>query len=151
LAQRTWQAVWEAVSQGRYDPARAAMSTFVYAVSQNIYRHWARSQATAANHAPIVAAAASLGVDEEGDSLADAEVVDELRRCLRDGAPGIVADHLRLLSLIAQGATDRELAGSLGIAPSTANTRKREALAALRNHLHARFFAERTARERKQP
>lgn len=143
LSQRTWQAVWEAVSQGRYDPSRAAISTFVYAVSQNTYRNWARTRATAAHHAQMVAANAPAESDTPADPMADAEVVDELRRVLRDGAPGLNPQHLRTLHLIARGATDRELATELGVAPSTAHSRKRESLDALRNHLNLRFFSER--------
>jgi DNA-directed RNA polymerase specialized sigma24 family protein len=144
LCQRTWQAVWEAVSQGRYDARRAAMSTYVYAVSQNVYRRWARTQATAASHAPAIAANAPAPADAESDPLADAEIVDELRRTLRDGAPGLNLEHLGTLHLIAKGVTDRELARELSVAPSTAHTRKRDALEALRAHLNSRFFPERT-------
>ncbi|HYD00146.1 MAG TPA: RNA polymerase sigma factor [Phycisphaerales bacterium] len=150
LAQKTWLAVWEAVSGGRYDPGRAAISTFVYAVSQNVYRHWARSQATAANHMPAIAGQIADGAEHDDGALADAEIVDELRRCLREGVPGLGSDYLHVLGLIAGGATDRELAGELGVAPSTAHSRKREALAALRRHLQELFFTERTGRERKE-
>ena len=151
LSQRTWQAVWQAVSEGRYDPSRAAISTYIYAVSQNVYRHWARTQATAANHAPAIAANVGNPVSDDDDPLADAEIVDELRRTLRNGAPGLSPAHLRTLHLIAQGVTDRQLAQELAVAPSTAHTRKRNALDALRAHLNSRFFAERTQRERQQP
>lgn len=144
LSQRTWQAVWEAVSQGRYDPSRAAISTFAYAVSQNVYRNWARSRATAAQHAPAIAANAQQSPETGDDPLADAEVIDELRRVLREGAPGLNPSRLRTLHLIARGATDRELAAELAVAPSTAHTRKREAIDALKAHIESRFFSERT-------
>ena len=149
LAQRTWLAVWEAVSQGRYDPARAAISTYVYAVSQNVYRHWARTQATAANHASAIAAATAT--DAPADPLADAELIDELRRTLRDGGPGLTPALLQTLHLIAQGATDRQLAAELGVAPSTAHARKQQALDALRTHLNTCFSAERSPAQRQQP
>lgn len=144
LSQRTWQAVWEAVSQGRYDSSRAAMSTFVYAISQNVYRNWARSRATVAQHAPAIAANAQQGPETGDDPLADAEVIEELRRVLRDGASGLSPQHLQALHLIARGATDREMAVELAVAPSTAHARKREAIDALRAHLDSRFFSERT-------
>jgi RNA polymerase sigma factor (sigma-70 family) len=151
LTQQTWQGVWEAVSQGRYDPQRAALSTFVYAVSQNVYRHWLRRQATVAGHAPAIAAAAAAPAEAESDPVADAELVEELRRVLREGAPGMGPVDLHALQLVAQGATDRDLAKSLGVAPSTAHARKRVALDALRSYLKSRFFAERRADSRQQP
>src|ERR1051326_2698718 len=40
LCQRTWTMVWEAVSSGKYDPDRAAISTFIYAVGNMVWlRH----------------------------------------------------------------------------------------------------------------
>lgn len=36
LIQRTWVGVWQALRSGRYDPARSAISTFVYAVGHNM-------------------------------------------------------------------------------------------------------------------
>lgn len=151
LAQQTWQGVWEAVSQGRYDPQRAALSTFVYAVSQNVYRHWLRRQATAAGHAPAIAVSAATPPEAESDPIAEAELVEDLRRVLREGAPGMSAADLHTLQLVAQGATDRDIAKGLGVAPSTAHARKRAALDALRSYLESRFFAERRADSRQQP
>ncbi len=150
LAQRTWMAVWEAVRDGRYDPQRAAMSTYVYAVSQNVFRNWARSRATSASHAAAIAAASAAEATPDADPIEDAEVVDELRGVLRDGAPGLAAGSLRVLQLIAQGLTDRELAKALAVAPSTAHARRREALDALRNHLEKRFSPERSPTQCKQ-
>jgi RNA polymerase sigma factor (sigma-70 family) len=148
LAQQTWQAVWEAVSQGRYDPSRAALSTFAYAVSQNVYRHWLRRQSTAAAHAPAVLANAPQMPEPENNPLADAELIDELRRVLREGGAGLSEESLQTLHLIARGSTDRELALELAVAPSTAHARKRAALNALRTHLTSRFFSERTPPQR---
>ncbi|MFT3684947.1 MAG: sigma-70 family RNA polymerase sigma factor [Phycisphaerales bacterium] len=146
LAQQTWKAVWEACSTGRYDPKRSAMSTFVYAVGQNVFRHWARRQATAA------AWADSVVPDEPQPEPADeAEVIDEVRRVVRDGLPGLGSEHVQVLRLLGQGLTDRELAKELGVAPSTANARKRAALDGLREHLEKRFPSERRAAERQEP
>lgn len=144
LAQQTWQAVWESISQGRYDPNRAALSTFAYAISQNVYRRWLRRQTTAAAHAPAIAANAHQPADEQLTPLQDAEIIDELRRVLRDGSPGFSEESRRTLHLIARGLTDREIALELAVAPSTANARKQAALDAIRKHLNARFFSERT-------
>lgn len=146
LAQQTWQAVWEAVSQGRYDPGKAALSTFAYAVSQNVYRHWVRRQSTITAHAPAVAANAPQTDEPENNPLADAELIDELRRILRNerSTPDLSEEVLRTLHLVARGVTDRELALELAVAPSTAHARKQAALEALRTHLTNRFFPERT-------
>ncbi|MDP1662298.1 MAG: sigma-70 family RNA polymerase sigma factor [Phycisphaerales bacterium] len=150
LSQRTWLAVWEAVRDGRYDPQRAAMTTYVYAVSQNVFRNWARSRATSASHAPAIAAERATGAAPRVDPIEEAEVIDELRRALRDGAPGLTAGQLQALQLLSLGLTDRELARALAVAPSTAHARKREALDALRDHIERRFFTERPASVRKE-
>src|ERR1051326_2771938 len=48
LCQRTWASVWKALSEGRYDPERSAITTFVYAVANNAWmthlRGFARDQ-----------------------------------------------------------------------------------------------------------
>lgn len=37
LAQRCWTLAWESIRRGKYDPDRASMSTFVYAVANNVW------------------------------------------------------------------------------------------------------------------
>src|SRR5947207_2359154 len=44
FSQKTWVAVWQALIAGKYDPGRAAISTFIYAVG---YRVWLQHMRTA--------------------------------------------------------------------------------------------------------
>ena len=43
FSQKTWVAVWQALIAGKYDPARAAISTFVYAVGYRVWLQHMRS------------------------------------------------------------------------------------------------------------
>ena len=98
-------------------------------------------------HGPSLATPAA----EDADAVAEAELLEAVRRIVRDGADGLTAEHRRVLSLLGAGSTDRDLARELGVAASTANARKGAALSALRAHLEGRFFAERTGRDGQQP
>lgn len=140
LGQRTWLAVWEAVSTGRYDPSRAAMTTFVYAVATNIWRQWAKQQ----RRAGAIVAEGPEGEDdragEAGDVLADAELIDAVRACVHGRVDaGLDSAEREVLRLVAAGETDRALAERLGVAASTAHARKKAAMEKLRGYLSRKF------------
>lgn len=147
LAQRTWAAIMGVVRAGRYDPSRAAMSTFVYAVMHNIWRqHSARLGATEMRLSDSADVETLPG--EPGDAVALAELLERVRGALRgdavggasrSNAPGggLTPDEAALLRLVGEGFSDRDLAARLGVSASTANARKRAALAALRRVLGA--------------
>ena len=140
LSQRTWAAVWEAVSSKRYDPARAAMTTFVYAVAQNIWRQWAKQQARSGGSA-AVDGEEPAGVQDVAATVAEAELIDAVRACVHGRAPAasLTDDERDVLRLIAAGETDRALAERLGVAPSTAHARKKAAMDKLRGYLTGKF------------
>ncbi len=149
LIQRVWAAVWEAVRTGRYDPSRAAASTYVHAVAMNIWRQWAERErprratghpnpeGRGTGHAhpgplPATPVASTL------DAMQEAEAIDAVREAMYGGGQSgsdLSADDAQILRLLASGAGDRDLAKALGISPSTANARKRRALATLRDIL----------------
>ncbi|MGH7133572.1 MAG: RNA polymerase sigma factor [Phycisphaerales bacterium] len=140
LSQRTWAGVWEAVSSKRYDPARAAMTTFVYAVAQNIWRQWAKQQARS-EASSVANGEESTGAQDAVATVAEAELIDVVRACVHGRAPaaGLTDDEREVLRLIAAGETDRALAERLGVAPSTAHARKKAAMDKLRGYLTGKF------------
>lgn len=140
LSQRTWAAVWEAVTSKRYDPARAAMTTFVYAVAQNIWRQWAKQQSRSVA-SPVAESDDSTGVQDVAATVAEAELIDAVRACVHGRVPaaGLTDDEREVLRLVAAGETDRALAERLGVAPSTAHARKRAAMDKLRGYLTGKF------------
>ncbi len=68
---------------------------------------------------------------EPADIVADKLLLEELFKALDELDP----DSRRICELIAQGATEREIAAVLGIHQSTLNYRKRKLLAQLRERL----------------
>lgn len=138
LAQRTWASVWQAIDSGRYDPARAAITTFVYAVAQNHWRQWSRG--TVESRTTVTDAPDPIAGEDPAELVAEAELIDAVRRCVRGAAPesGLTEMDREVLNLIAGGSglTDRALAEQLAVSPSTAHARKRSALDGLRRYLH---------------
>lgn len=138
LSQKTWTGVWQAVASRRYDPERSALSTFVYAVAQNVWRQHIRRAGRAGSTAEFDEQAQGaprgeeIGVDDEA---ALAETLEVLRRALRGDMPGMTEADVQVLGLIARGMSDRDLAVALGVAPSTAHARKRATLDKLRGRL----------------
>lgn len=146
LAQQTWAEVWRALVDQRYDPKRAAMSTFIYAIGQNL---WLRARRSAMKSRPASFEAELLlgnwlapGADLS-QSLAAAELLTALRDCVaKDAAAGGLSDvEARVVRGLMDGLTERQIAAQLGVAPSTAHTWKQAALKNLGRCLAARGFA----------
>ncbi|MCW5764796.1 MAG: RNA polymerase sigma factor [Phycisphaeraceae bacterium] len=137
LSQRTWAAVWRALDTGVYDPRRAAISTFVHAVSQNVWRQWTKSAGAAAGRMAAGEPPDTPAIDDGPAAVvAEAELIEAVRACVDGRAGGAIGpEEAQTLRLLATGATDRDLAAALGVAPSTANARKRAALDRLRAYL----------------
>jgi DNA-directed RNA polymerase specialized sigma24 family protein len=142
LSQRTWVAVWQALTAGKYDPSRAAISTFVYAVGSKIWLgHLRGSQRDGARAAGGEGAFYALVRDDgPGDVAAGAELIQAVRDCLAGvGADGgLTPDERALVCAAAAGESDRALAKRLKLAPSTVNARKRAAYEKLRRWLAQR-------------
>ncbi len=148
LCQKTWASVWKALSEGKYDPERAAITTFVYAVANNAWmthlRGFARDQGyvegapamLGSDHAEH-AASKSAGLPDE--VWAEAETVECVRACLREGGPGGLSDLERaVVRAIAAGESDRGLARRLGISSSTVNIRKHAGYQKIKAYLASR-------------
>jgi len=151
LAQRTWVAVWQALKAGKYDPSRAAISTFVYAVGFKIWLGHLRGLQRDARHAAALDAGSTGpgGEVDPGYAAADAELIQAVRDCLagHGEAGGLTADERALVCAAAAGESDRALAKRLKLAPSTVNARKRAAYEKLRRWLAQRGHrSERTER-----
>ncbi len=138
LAQRTWAVCWRAVTDGKYDAARAAFSTFVYAIASNIWLEHLRSASRAGARAERAGSRGvpGAGVEEPTGALEDAELLDAVRSCVRPNGPGGFTEEERwILRGIASGETDRSMARQLRVAASTVNARKRSALDRMRRYL----------------
>lgn len=145
LSQRTWLALARSLAAGRYDPALAAPSTFVYAVMHNIWRQHAATLARA--HAPghwsdrgVPPGGNDTATHTPPDPAEGAELIEVVRELLTPAASaaGLDAETTHTLRLIAEGVSDRELASRLGVAASTAHARKQAALRRLRTAIQER-------------
>ncbi|MDX2131769.1 MAG: sigma-70 family RNA polymerase sigma factor [Planctomycetota bacterium] len=138
LCQRTWSAAWEACTQGRYDPDRAALSTFVYAIAHHMWLRHLRG-ASRPGGAPLP----DLPGDDAGSST-DAAHLSGALQCVReamDGRAGDLSEQERwVLRLAGEGATDRTIAERLRISPSTAHQARKSAVAKLRRLLARRGY-----------
>lgn len=152
LCQKTWTSVWKAFTEGKYDPERSAITTFVYAVGNNAWLTHLRSFARDQGY--IDGAPAMLGADHldssplaSGSEAADdacilAETIECVRSMLREGGPGGMSEHERaVVRAIAAGESDRALARRLGLSSSTVNIRKHAGYAKIRDYLRARGLA----------
>ena len=135
LAQRTWMECWKSVSAGRYDPARAAFSTFVYAVGTNVWREHLRARGRTADGA---AAEDPPGIAGPRGAAELAELLDEVRSGLAGTVTGLSEEDRAVLRAIGGGESDRGMAQRFGVAPSTMNAKKRAALERLRLWLVSR-------------
>lgn len=152
LAQKTWVAVWQALRAGKYDPSRAAISTFVYAVGFKIWLGHLRGLRRDGDRAGSADAGtfALVRDDDPAYAAADAELIQAVRDCLagKGAAGSLTADERALVCAAASGESDRALAKRLKLAPSTVNARKRAAYEKLRRWLAQRGHrGERTERQ----
>ena len=142
LAHRTWIEFWKALQGGTYDPSRARPSTFLYAVAANIWLRYRREQGR--DRSKNLGELDDLIEDEAGARLADpshlAQSLDLIRRVVNGDEPHApFADNDRqIMKWIADGHTERDIAGYLGISPSTAHARKQSLLEKLGSFLRGR-------------
>lgn len=147
LCQQAWAEIWAAIVQRRYDPAKAALSTFAYAVAHKV---WLRHLRHAGRAVPPEWAALDDADGPAVEALDQASQIDRVRAFLSGRAGDLTDDERWILRSAAAGVSDRELASRLGIAPSSANARKQAALAKLRAHLTSTDSVE-PAAEREGP
>lgn len=142
LSQRAALGLWQALSRGRYDPSRAAITTFAFAVALKVWlqhlRASGRLDAAMGRYATLVARGRT-GPDQPHDGE-HAGLLHTIREALQEGSDagmraGLTNDERWLLRSWAAGQSDRDLAKVLGIAPSNVNVRKQRAYAKLRQYL----------------
>ncbi len=138
LCQRSWATCWKAVAGGKYDPARAAFSTYLYAIASRIWLEHLRRSGRARELAEVTEYEADLLTEDPAAEARLAEVIHLVRECLRGEGGGLSEDDRWILREVGAGASDRDLARRLGVAPSTMNARKRQALDRLRRFLAMR-------------
>jgi RNA polymerase sigma factor (sigma-70 family) len=145
LSQRTWLGVWQSLQLGRYDPAKSAMTTFVYAVGYKIWLQHLRTASRTEQGESALAGLTDAALDPENEA-ALAELLEDVRSCLKEEGPQTVlsAEERGIVRASAQGASDRELARQLNVAVSTLNARKQAALEKIR-----RFLAQRGHRTKR--
>lgn len=145
LMQQTWTEAWKAVSEGRYRPEKAALSTFVYAVAN---KHWLRMRRALGSRrraAGDVESYIAGWIDPDGgpeDLTAVSELLTALRQCIADAetAWALTPEELAVIRGLMDGLPERRLAQDLQVAPSTAHAWKRAALAKMRRCLAGKGF-----------
>jgi RNA polymerase sigma-70 factor (ECF subfamily) len=139
LVQRTWIEFFRCLREGKYDPARAAASTFLYAIASNVWlRHARESQRTTPSlHGPEVIDAIGSALDESPQALAHA--IDAVRSIVegRDAGGGFSDAERDMLRGIGDGESERDHARRAGISPSTAHERRGAVIARVRERLIA--------------
>lgn len=143
LSQRAMLGLWQALSQGRYDPTRSAITTFAYAISHKVWlqhlRATGRRDAATDRYTRLVAQAGPANARPESlaEESAHAALLEAMRSALSEGdCPAALTDDERwLLRNWAGGQSDRELAKVMGIAASNVNVRKQRAYAKIREYL----------------
>ncbi|HYF16205.1 MAG TPA: sigma factor [Phycisphaerales bacterium] len=142
LAQRSLVGLWGALRAGRYDPARAQITTFAYAIAQKVWLQHLR--AAGRRDAAMERYTRLIGAPSEAASFdrEHAALLDAVRRALDTPGelPDLTDDERWLLRSWALGESDRTLAAKLGIAASNVNVRKQRAYAKVRAYLERLGF-----------
>jgi len=137
LSQRTWLAAWESLQKGRYDPSRAAITTFVYAIG---YKMWLQYLRTASRPETLVADVFDgnrADLDTPEYECHAAELLTAVRDCLKNkGESSVLTEDERgIVRASAAGTSDRDIARQMQIAASTLNARKQSAFEKIRRFL----------------
>lgn len=139
LAQLTWITFWRAMEGGKYDPSKARLSTFLYAVAANIWLRHCRSVGRSHREQSVegIEAFGENDAPAPMEEAASAAILELLRSLMTSGEPraGLSDDDRAVLRSIATGRSDRELASELQVAPSTAHARKKHVLQKVREYL----------------
>lgn len=147
LAQRTWIALWEAIRDRKYDPSKARLTTFLYAVSHVVWmRHRRDRQRLSPDSGARFEPESDLAASPPSATFLAGEL-ERVRQVLSGStSTGLTEADRQVLRGIADGRTDRELAEQMGLSASTAHGRKKAALAKLSQVLREREIGEDTGR-----
>lgn len=138
LCQRTWAACWRALALGKYDPRRSAFSTYLYAIGSRVWLEHLRQSGRAEPVSELTSYEADLAGEDPAAQARLAEVIHLVRESLAGREGDLPEEDRWILREVGAGATDRDLARRIGVAPSTINARKRQALERLRRLLASR-------------
>jgi RNA polymerase sigma-70 factor (ECF subfamily) len=141
LVQRTWYLAWGSIRDGRYDPCRAAISTFVYAVANNVWLQHCRAHGRQPSESPMPDVVAP---DNPATLAQYAELLESVRECVHGTATPnqLTPDERRIVTGVATGESERQLAAEFGVAASTINLRKKAAYDKIRTCLAAKGFSD---------
>ena len=131
LANDVWVDAWNALSAGRYDPARGKLSTFLYAIAWRTLLRHKRAQSRGPQPLSVDELALRLlGGESDPTRLTEfSDLLDDLNRCIGrppfdDGDGGLDdQDRLILNAIYFEGMTERACAAKLECAPSTVHKR----------------------------
>lgn len=145
LSQTTWMETWRALREQRYDPQRARISTFVYAVGYKLLLRHFQAVRRHGCIGPSVGATelAEPTVTQQPDALLhECELLDAVRDCIHQrGASYTLTEEERAVVVgSADNESERALGRCLGVAASTINTRKKSAYQKLRRCLSLKGF-----------
>lgn len=142
LAQATWTQAWRSLCEGRYDPDRAAFTTFIFAIGHKLWLRRGRGSLRTFSALDTDDPASVMeSADESPESaLHLGELLEALRACL--DSSGLSEMERRIAVAISAGASEREIATELSLAPSTVNVRKKAAYDKLRQCLAGKGFSE---------
>jgi len=146
LVHQTWIVVWQSLSEGRYDPRKAAVSTFIYAVANKLWlqhlRKLGRAPTTAGDIDFSVFAEPPEQASNPATMLQAGETLEAMRGCLHvRGRPfSLTSVERQVVIGLASGKTERELAEELGLAPSTVHARKHLAYKKIRRCMAAKGY-----------
>ncbi len=155
LAHRTWIEFWKALQGGKYDPSKARPSTFLYAISANIWLRYRREQGR--ERGRVLANSSDRLAEVEAQMAAVplhlAESLELIRRVVDGDEPHapFSRDDLQMLRCIVNGHSEREIADSLSLSPSTAHERKRSVLRRFSEFLAGRGFISQKSRAAHPP
>lgn len=145
LSQSTWVEVWRSLDGRRFDPNRARITTFIYAIGYKMVLRHARAARRGRATAPLDDCDALMETwlrELPEDALHGSELIDAVRDCLRRTDTPFSLSHEEREAVIgaARDETERALARRLGVAASTVNARKKAAYAKLRQCLTRKGF-----------
>ncbi|QOJ15394.1 MAG: sigma-70 family RNA polymerase sigma factor [Planctomycetia bacterium] len=143
LAQRAWVELWRALREQRYDPQKAAVTTYLYSLTIKLWLKYAReSRLLTASDDVLLGILEPTGAAHPADKLHLAELLETLRQSLSsdNGDHSLTPVERSVVEWTADGIGEREISRRLGLAASTVHAHKHRALEKIRNHLALRGF-----------
>lgn len=146
LSQMAWVEVWRALHSRRYNPERARITTFVYAIAYKmVLRHLRSAGRPGEAHLADEDAHETLWASPAPEeALHFSELLDAVRDCLHRArtSHSLTAEERAVVAGVVEGESERALGKRLGLAASTINARKKSAYEKMRNCLGGKGFTD---------